>query len=428
MLGSGCKRLALFLCKTKGYNCPPTDVQCNLKMCESCDKLRQVFLGKESPSEPSLLGATWSVINGSSGSPGGSGQCHLTEEANQTLPPVMYQGGLEEQVEEQLEEEGVDMEEELEEQGVTMAEKQKETIKKEQEEEEFEVKGAVTTSVIELKEGVKETFNPKKLVHQFSDNFLDMFKVSSAAENDAKEMCRKHSPQNVDNDEENSDSSSSSGQIYTVNPESPLRGRPKSGLRPVPSLTSMVPSLGEEEEEDDIFLSTEDMMAEVLQMGNSKIICEEETSNKYKVSEKNEEVSLSLVMDQKLGEAEVVFSDIFRVGAPVERTTESNTKENENTSIPEHVLLEIEDQILKANDVPQSLKVHDPVADFSLVSKSLEEVPTSLDLLDEDTLTSVEINQLFDDELRQVGKAPAPVPAHKPSLIPTSFDVFAPGW
>ena len=249
----------------------------------------------------------------------------------------------------------------------------------------------------------------RKLSRQFSDNFIDMFKVGDSF--NLEQSSGNSGNSNEEEKQDSSETSSTSENVYTVNPS------PKTGdgelVRPSrPSLSQVVPILGTdwqgEEEEDDLFLSAEDLLAQALHLDDSKKIIggEEEDEeggkgvdriSKYRVcdriSEASEESSLELVVPQNQGRELVVFSNIFtseKVGTANEENTNLNDVafRKESTS---SILPNIRDMQSQMGDLTQ---------DECKKAKTVKEI----DLLDEDTMTSVEINQLFDDELKQVGE------------------------
>ena len=264
----------------------------------------------------------------------------------------------------------------------------------------------------ELKENEssEHTFESvRKLSRQFSDNFIDMFKVGDSF--NLEQSSGNSGNSNEEEKQDSSETSSTSENVYTVNPS------PKTGdgelVRPSrPSLSQVVPILGTdwqgEEEEDDLFLSAEDLLAQALHLDDSKKIIggeeEEEEGgkgadriSKYRVcdriSEASEESSLELVVPQNQGKELVVFSNIF-TSEKVGTTNEENTNLNDDALRKEStssILPDIRDMQSQLGDLTE---------DECKKAKTVKEI----DLLDEDTMTSVEINQLFDDELKQVGE------------------------
>ena len=249
----------------------------------------------------------------------------------------------------------------------------------------------------------------RKLSRQFSDNFIDMFKVGDSF--NLEQSSGNSGNSNEEEKQDSSETSSTSENVYTVNPS------PKTGdgdlVRPSrPSLSQVVPILGTdwqgEQEEDDLFLSAEDLLAQALHLDDSKKIIggeeEEEEGgqgadriSKYRVcdriSEASEESSLELVVPQNQGKELVVFSNIF-TSEMVGTTNEENTNLNDGGLRKEStssILPDIRDMQSQMGDLTQ---------DECKKAKTVKEI----DLLDEDTMTSVEINQLFDDELKQVGE------------------------
>ena len=249
----------------------------------------------------------------------------------------------------------------------------------------------------------------RKLSRQFSDNFIDMFKVEDSF--NLEQSSGNSVNSNEEEKQDSSGTSSTSENVYTVNPS------PKTGdgelVRPSrPSLSQVVPILGTdwqgEQEEDDLFLSAEDLLAQALHLDDSKKIIggeeEEEEGgqgadriSKYRVcdriSEASEESSLELVVPQNQGKELVVFSNIF-TSEMVGTTNEENTNLNDGALRKEStssILPDIRDMQSQMGDLTQ---------DECKKAKTVKEI----DLLDEDTMTSVEINQLFDDELKQVGE------------------------
>ena len=249
----------------------------------------------------------------------------------------------------------------------------------------------------------------RKLSRQFSDNFIDMFKVGDSF--NLEQSLGNSGNSNEEEKQDSSETSSTSENVYTVNPS------PKTGdgelVRPSrPSLSQVVPILGTdwqgEGEEDDLFLSAEDLLAQALHLDDSKKIIggEEEEGeggkgadriSKYRVcdriSEASEESSLELVVPQNQGKELVVFSNIF-TSEKVGTTNEENTNLNDDALRKEStssILPDIRDMQSQLGDLTE---------DECKKAKTVKEI----DLLDEDTMTSVEINQLFDDELKQVGE------------------------
>ena len=246
----------------------------------------------------------------------------------------------------------------------------------------------------------KDTFERRrKLSRQFSDDFIDMFKVGDSDNVEKSPDVLEKS--NEDEKEDSSEPSSTSENIYIVNPDV---AADEELVRPArPSLTHAVPSLGkdlqdEAEEEEDLFLSAEDLLVQALCLdGSKKIIGEEDEDriSKYRVceriSEASEESSLELVPPEKEAKDLVVFSDIFS-----SVTSESN--ENMiNLMIGEESRKESTSSIL-----PDIRDIQSQIGDTR--QEKEDKRVKEIDMLDEDTMTSVEINQLFDDELKQVGE------------------------
>ena len=252
----------------------------------------------------------------------------------------------------------------------------------------------------------KDTFERRrKLSRQFSDDFIDMFKVGDSDNVEKSPDVLEKS--NEDEKEDSSEPSSTSENIYIVNPDVAVKTSDEELVRPArPSLTHAVPSLGkdlqeEAEEEEDLFLSAEDLLVQALCLdGSKKIIGEEDEGedriSKYRVceriSEASEESSLELVPQEKEAKDLLVFSDIFS-----SVTSENNEKminlmiggEESRKESTSSILPDIRDIQSQIGDIRQEKE-----------DKRVKEI----DMLDEDTMTSVEINQLFDDELKQVGE------------------------
>ena len=285
----------------------------------------------------------------------------------------------------------------------------------EEEEEVVEVLEKITITkssekVVVMKSLHEDTFKrERKLSRQFSDDFIDMFKVG-----DSNNVHK--SPEILEDEKrDSSETSSTSENIYVVNPETRVKTSEEELVRPArPGLSHLVPSLAkdrreDEEEEEDLFLSAEDLLAQALCLdGSKKIIGEEEEEeagedriSKYRVceriSEASEESSLELVVPAAENEPKelLVFSDIFSSSSVAPERTEPNDEtgamgddesRKESTS---SILPDIRDIQSQIGDIREGKG-----------EKRVKEI----DLLDEDTMTSVEINQLFDDELKQVGE------------------------
>ena len=275
----------------------------------------------------------------------------------------------------------------------------------EEEEEVVEVLEKITITkssekVVVMKSLHEDTFKrERKLSRQFSDDFIDMFKVG-----DSNNVHK--SPEILEDEKrDSSETSSTSENIYVVNPETRVKTSEEELVRPArPGLSHLVPSLAkdrreEEEEEEDLFLSAEDLLAQALCLdGSKKIIGEEEEDgedriSKYRVceriSEASEESSLELVVPAAENEPKelLVFSDIFSSSSNNETGAmgdDESRKESTSSILPD--IRDIQSQI---GDIREGKG-----------EKRVKEI----DLLDEDTMTSVEINQLFDDELKQVGE------------------------
>ena len=286
----------------------------------------------------------------------------------------------------------------------------------EEEEEVVEVMEKITITkssekVVVMKSLHEDTFKrERKLSRQFSDDFIDMFKVG-----DSNNVHK--SPEILEDEKrDSSETSSTSENIYVVNPETRVKTSEEELVRPArPGLSHLVPSLAkdrreDEEEEEDLFLSAEDLLAQALCLdGSKKIIGEEEEEegegedriSKYRVceriSEASEESSLELVVPAAENEPKelLVFSDIFSSSSVAPERTEPNDetgamgddesrKESTSSILPD--IRDIQSQIGDIREEKGERRVKE------------------IDLLDEDTMTSVEINQLFDDELKQVGE------------------------
>ena len=252
----------------------------------------------------------------------------------------------------------------------------------------------------------EDTFKrERKLSRQFSDDFIDMFKGGES--NNVCESTEVLEKSNEDEKQDSSETSSTSENIYEVNPEMRVVTRDEELVRPArPGLNHLVPSLAkdcreEEEEEEDLFLSAEDLLVQALCLGggSKKIIGEdedggeEERISKYRVceriSEASEESSLELVPPENEPKDLLVFSDIFSSVPAPEKTgvigDDESRKESTSSILPD--IRDIQSQI---GDIREE--------------KEEKRGVKEIDLLDEDTMTSVEINQLFDDELKQVGE------------------------
>ena len=284
----------------------------------------------------------------------------------------------------------------------------------EEEEEVVEVLEKITitksSEKVVMKSLHEDTFKrERKLSRQFSDDFIDMFKAG-----DSNNVHK--SPEILEDEKrDSSETSSTSENIYVVNPETRVKTSEEELVRPArPGLSHLVPSLAkdrreDEEEEEDLFLSAEDLLAQALCLdGSKKIIGEEEEEeagedriSKYRVceriSEASEESSLELVVPAAENEPKelLVFSDIFSSSSVAPERTEPNDEtgamgddesRKESTS---SILPDIRDIQSQIGDIGEGKG-----------EKRVKEI----DLLDEDTMTSVEINQLFDDELKQVGE------------------------
>ena len=293
------------------------------------------------------------------------------------------------------------------------------TDDQEEEEEEEEVvdvleKITITKSsekVVVMKSLHEDTFKrERKLSRQFSDDFIDMFKVG-----DSNNVHK--SPEILEDEKrDSSETSSTSENIYVVNPETRVKTSEEELVRPArPGLSHLVPSLGkdrreEEEEEEDLFLSAEDLLAQALCLdGSKKIIGEEEEEeagedriSKYRVceriSEASEESSLELVVPAAENEPKelLVFSDIFSSSSVAPERTEPND-EKTGAMGDDESRKESTSSIL-----PDIRDIQSQIGDIR--EEKGERRVKEIDLLDEDTMTSVEINQLFDDELKQVGE------------------------
>ena len=249
----------------------------------------------------------------------------------------------------------------------------------------------------------KDTFERRrKLSRQFSDDFIDMFKVGDSDNVEKSPDVLEKS--NEDEKEDSSGPSSTSENIYIVNPDVAVKTSDEELVRPArPSLTHAVPSLGkdlqeEAEEEEDLFLSAEDLLVQALCLdGSKKIIGEEDEDriSKYRVceriSEASEESSLELMAPEKEAKDLVVFSDIFS------SVTSENNEKMKNLMRDEESRKESTSSIL-----PDIRDIQSQIGDIR--QEKEDKRVKEIDMLDEDTMTSVEINQLFDDELKQVGE------------------------
>ena len=270
------------------------------------------------------------------------------------------------------------------------------------------VKTKSSENVVFEKSLHEDTFKrERKLSRQFSDDFIDMFKVGANVYKSA-EVFEKS---NENEKQDSSETSSPSENMYVVNPETRMKTSEEEELvRPAkPGLSHLVPSLAtncpeEEEEGDDLFLSAEDLLVQALCLnGSKKIIGEEEEEehgedriSKYRVceriSEASEDSSLELVIPAPEHEAKdlLVFSDIFTSRKREQNNVagamgdDESRKESTSSILPD--IRDIQSQIGDINEEKGEKRVKE------------------IDLLDEDTMTSVEINQLFDDELKQVGE------------------------
>ena len=257
----------------------------------------------------------------------------------------------------------------------------------------------------------EETFKrERKLSRQFSDDFIDMFKVG-----DSNNVYKSPEVFEKSNEDEKQDSSeTSSPSEKNIKEVKPMKTSEEDLLRPTrPSLNHLLPSLAkdprEEEEEDDLFLSAEDLLVQALRLdGSKKIIGDEEEEDgrdrisKYRVceriSEASEESSLELVpATENEGKDLVVFSDIFSSAAS-EKTKSDNEEKTAGLMGDEESRKESTSSIL-----PDIRDIQSQIG-YVIIEEKEEKKVKEIDLLDEDTMTSVEINQLFDDELKQVGE------------------------
>ena len=283
-----------------------------------------------------------------------------------------------------------------------------------EEEEVVEVMEKITITkssekVVVMKSLHEDTFKrERKLSRQFSDDFIDMFKVG-----DSNNVHK--SPEILEDEKrDSSETSSTSENIYVVNPETRVKTSEEELVRPArPGLSHLVPSLAkdrreDEEEEEDLFLSAEDLLAQALCLdGSKKIIGEDEEGegedriSKYRVceriSEASEESSLELVVPAAENEPKelLVFSDIFSSSSVAPEKTEPN--DETGAMCDDESRKESTSSIL-----PDIRDIQSQIGDIG--EEKGEKRVKEIDLLDEDTMTSVEINQLFDDELKQVGE------------------------
>ena len=344
--------------------------------------------------------------------------------------------------------------------------------------------------VLEVHVTIEKSTEGRRLEHQFSDNFIDVFKVDTVPS--GEEQKQKLDPEELEDKpgQDSPDTSSSEDLVASLSTGPKRPERPRTARGPWgPRLGKIIPSLeqdqDEEDEDEDIFFSTDDMLEQMMQLDDSsvKIISEVEEEGRrkvYKVGEAKEEELKEEKEERKDKEAggPVIFSDIFGAGdlngglpnevtkpedkewirkvSDIESEIEARCEEQKTDVVqdlgelqthgtvkmaatsqkdtgklqsPESVIrkmttlqttntkiyintvetianLDTSNSIQSNSIANTTITSNDIAASNSdnIRKTSTTTLPslTSLDLLDEDTLNSVEINKLFDDELKQV--------------------------
>ena len=363
-------------------------------------------------------------------------------------------------------------------------EQEVEEVEKEQEEQEEQDE---QEDVLEVHVTIEKSTERRKLEHQFSDNFIDVFKVDTAPSGEGQKQ--KLDPEGLEDKpgQDSPDTSSSEDLVASLSTGQKRPERPRTARGPWgPRLGKIIPSLeqdqDEEDEDEDIFFSTDDMLEQMMQLDASsvKIISEVEEEGRRKVYKVGEAKDQELKEEKeerkdKEDDGPVIFSDIFGAGdlngglpnevakpedkewkrkvSDIESEIEARCEERKTEVVqdlgthgtvkmaatsqedtgklqsPESVIrkmttlqttntkiyintvetisnLDTRNRIQSNGIANTTITSNDIAASNSdnIRKTSTTTLPslTSLDLLDEDTLNSVEINKLFDDELKQV--------------------------
>ena len=346
--------------------------------------------------------------------------------------------------------------------------------------------------VLEVHVTIEKSSEGRRLEHQFSDNFIDVFKVDTAPGREGQKQ--KLDPEELEDKpgQDSADTSSEEDLVASLRTGQKRPERPRTARGPWgPRLGKIIPSLeqdqDEEDEDEDIFFSTDDMLEQMMQLDDSsvKIISEVEEEGRrkvYTVGEAKEEELKEEKEERKYKDdgGPVIFSNIFgardlngslpnegakpedkewrRKVSDIESEIEARCEEPKTeeevvqdpgvlqthgtvkmavTSQEDTGKLQSPDPVIRKMTTLQTkntkiyintvetianLDTNNSIQSNSIINTtntsnaiaasnsdnirktSTTTLPslTSLDLLDEDTLNSVEINKLFDDELKQV--------------------------